>query len=255
MMRVLLLWLLWLVTLAPAAWAQGQFKVLVVAIPNRYHNDYAVVAKPAFERMARRHGFDLDWAWNTRAFDSDLDGYASIVMLNTPGEELDAAQRTRFERYVRDGGNVVAVHRALIGTPDEWPWFERLIGRRFRIHPVVQTARIDVVDRGFPASFGVPDSWIWSDEWYEFEAPLVDGLRTVLRVDERSYDPTRIWPGQQARGMGEDHPIAWFHEYSGGRVFVTALGHAPAHYDDERYLDHLYGGLWWAATGHGRGAP
>ena len=37
----------------------------------------------------------------------------------------------------------------------------------------------------------------------------------------------------------------------GGRVFVTALGHTPALYDDPRYLEHLYGGLWWAATGKG----
>ena len=73
----------------------------------------------------------------------------------------------------------------------------------------------------------------------------------MLSVDESSYDPTRIWPGQEARGMGVDHPVAWYHAYDGGRVFVTALGHPPAAYDDAAYLQHLYGGLWWAATGRG----
>ena len=51
--------------------------------------------------------------------------------------------------------------------------------------------------------------------------------------------------------MGRDHPVAWYHRYDGGRVFVTALGHTPALYDDRLYLEHLYGGLWWAATGKG----
>ena len=247
----------WLLALCLAACtlpasAQGQFRVLVVAVPNKYHHDYAVVAKPQFERMARQHGFDLDWTWNTAPFDTDLSRYASIVLLNTPGDELKGAQRDALQAYVRAGGGVVAVHRALIfNPPGDWPWFEQLIGRRFRIHPMVQSAVVQVVDRDFPAAFALPGRWIWSDEWYEFEPPLADGLRTVLRVDESSYDPTRIWPGQEARGMGRDHPVAWYHAYDGGRVFVTALGHPPAAYDDATYLQHLYGGLWWTATGRG----
>src|SRR5690606_30130105 len=66
------------------AWAQEQFRVLVVAIPNQYHHDYAVVARPQFERMAQRHGFDMDWRWNTAPFDGDLSPYHAIVLLNTP---------------------------------------------------------------------------------------------------------------------------------------------------------------------------
>ena len=251
MTRRLLTLLLCLATLLPCiALAQDQFKVLVVAIPNRYHHDYTVVAKPQFERMAQRHGVDLTWSWNSAPFDGDLSPYAAIVLLNTPGDELKAAQRTNFETYVRKGGGVVAVHRALIfNPPGEWPWFERLIGRTFRIHPRVQTATVRVEDASFPATFGLPARWIWTDEWYEFNAPVTRGLRTVLSVDETTYDSTRIWPGQTAKGMGAHHPVAWYHRYDGGRVFVTALGHTPALYDDPLYLEHLYGGIWWAATG------
>lgn len=251
MKRFLLACLLCVAAIAPAL-AEGQFRVLVLAVPNRYHHDYAVVAQPQFERMARRHAFDLDWRWNTAVFDEDLSGYAAIVLLNTPGDELKGAQRAALEAYVGNGGGVVAVHRALISNPrGDWPWFEKLVGRPFRIHPMVQSAVVRVEDPAFPASFGLPQRWIWSDEWYEFEAPLVGGLRTVLSVDESSYDPTRIWPGQTASGMGKEHPVAWYHAYDGGRVFVTALGHTPALYDDPLYLEHLYGGIWWAATGKG----
>ena len=105
----------WLLAAAPVpASADDQFKVLVVAVPNRYHHDYTVVAKPRLEQMARQHGFGLDWAWNTAPFDADLSGFDAIVLLNTPGDELRGAQRAALEGFVRAGGGVVAVHRALI---------------------------------------------------------------------------------------------------------------------------------------------
>jgi type 1 glutamine amidotransferase len=247
---ILLLVLTWCAPASPA-WAQAQFKVLVAAIPNKYHHDYITMAKPEFERMAKKHGFELTWAWDARPFDSDLSQYSAIVLLNTPGEELKGGQRQRLEAFVHAGGGVVAVHRALIGTTGEWPWFERLIGRAFRIHPMVQTAVVQVEDRDFPAAFGLPQRWLWTDEWYEFEPPISSDLKTVLSVDETSYDATRIWPGQTAKGMGKVHPVAWYHAYDGGRVFVTALGHTPELYGDALYLEHLYGGIWWAATGRG----
>ena len=250
MKKILALIFVGLTLFASPVFAQ-QFKVLVVAIPNQYHNDYTVIAKPQFERLARQHDFGLTWAWNTSAFNADLSQYAAIVFLNTPGEALDATQRSKLETYVQASGGVVAVHRGLIFTAGEWPWFEQLVGRPFRIHPMVQTATVRVEDRGFPATFGLPDRWIWTDEWYEFGPEITPGLHTVLSVDESSYDPTRIWPGQTAKGMGKVHPVAWYHAYDGGRVFATALGHTPELYNDTLYLDHLYGGIWWAATGRG----
>src|SRR5690606_21288762 len=138
MKQILMLCALALVLLLPASQvlAQGQFRVLVVAVPNRYHHDYTVVAKPRLEQMARQHAFDLDWSWNTAPFDGDLSAYAAVMLLNTPGDELAQDQRGALEAYVRAGGGVVAVHRALIfNPPGDWPWFERLIGRAFRIHP------------------------------------------------------------------------------------------------------------------------
>jgi hypothetical protein len=51
--------------------------------------------------------------------------------------------------------------------------------------------------------------------------------------------------------MGELHPMAWYHEYDGGRAFYTGLGHVPAVYQDPMFLTHLYGGIYWAAKGKG----
>lgn len=236
----------------PAARAASQYKLLVLAIPNKYHYEYIPVARDSLERLAKLHAFEFTYTNKLDAFDGDLKQYAAVVFLNTPGEELNPAQRAHFEAYMRAGGNAVVVHRAAITPPNGWVWYEKLVGRSFRIHPFLQTAAVDVVDPGFPATFGIPPRWIWSDEWYETTNPYDVAIHPVLNVDESSYDPTRIWPGQVATGMGKDHPVAWYHNYEKGRVFVTLLGHDVEMYRDPQYLAHLMGGIWWAATGKGQ---
>ena len=50
----------------------------------------------------------------------------------------------------------------------------------------------------------------------------------------------------------------WYQYYDGGRAFYTALGHLSGAYSDDNFLHHLYGGLYWAATGNGfraQGSP
>lgn len=250
-MKRLLLALLALAPVAAApARAQSQFEVLVLSIANKYHYEYIGVARETFEQMAKRHQFTLTWTAEPGTFDGDLKKYAAIVFLNTPGEVLNEAQRKNFEAYLRAGGGYVGVHRALISNGD-WPWYRKLVGRTFTTHPYIQTGVLHVTDRGFPATMPLPDRWLWTDEWYQFEEARVATLHDVLTVDEKTYDPTRIWPGQHCEGMGEYHPIAWYHAFEGGRSFVTALGHNAILYRDPLYLEHIYGGIYWAATGRG----
>jgi type 1 glutamine amidotransferase len=44
-----------------------------------------------------------------------------------------------------------------------------------------------------------------------------------------------------------DHPIAWYHEFEGGRAWYTALGHPVELYSDPRFTRHVLGGIRWAA--------
>jgi uncharacterized protein len=88
---------------------------------------------------------------------------------------------------------------------------------------------------------------LWTDEWYEYKKPLnADDLKVLITIDEKTYDPKT----GQGTGMG-DHPMAWYHNYDGGRAFYTGLGHIGLVYSDQSFLDHLYGGIYWAATGKG----
>jgi type 1 glutamine amidotransferase len=243
---------LFLSVLPSAALAEDQFKLLVIATPSKYHYEYIPVARDSLEHLAKLHAFNLTWTSDPSVFDGDLRQYAAVMFLNTPAEQLNAAQRQRFEDYMRAGGNAIVVHRAAIIPPGAWPWYETLVGRSFINHPKLQTGVVEVVDKSFPATFGLPDRWIWSDEFYVTSNPHAVRINTVLAVDETSYDPTRIWPGQVGRRMGANHPEAWFHDFEQGRVFVTLLGHDVEMYRDDRYLQHLLGGIYWAATGRGR---
>lgn len=49
--------------------------------------------------------------------------------------------------------------------------------------------------------------------------------------------------------MGSFHPIAWYHNYDGGRSFYTALGHVPAVYKEQAFLNHIYAGIFGQQQG------
>lgn len=233
--------------------ADSQYRVLVLAMPSKYHYEYVPIARDSLEHMAKLHAFEITYTSDAGALTQNLQPYAAVMLLNTPTEELNPSERAAFEAYMRAGGNAVVVHRAAIDLPaGGWVWYEKLIGRTVGTHPMLQTGVVTVVDKDFPAAFGVPERWIWSDEFYPTTNPYNVSIMPVLNVDESSYDPTKIWPGQVAKGMGKDHPVAWYHRYEKGRVFVTTLGHNVEMYRDPQYLAHLMGGIYWAATGLGQ---
>ncbi len=233
---------------AGRTWGQNQFEVLVVAASTKYHFEYTAVARASFAALAQEHQFGLTWRNDPASLPEDWSPFQAIVLLNTPGDLLPEAMRLKLEAFVARGGGVVAVHRAVFKAPG-WPWYEALLGRTFRIHPHIQTALMTVEDPDFPAVAHWPRKVVWTDEWYEFDEVPGVRVRDVLTVDETTYDPTKIWPGQKAAGMGAHHPIAWAHEVGAARVFVTALGHRSELYANPAFLQHLYGGLYWVVRG------
>ena len=45
---------------------------------------------------------------------------------------------------------------------------------------------------------------------------------------------------------GDNHPMAWYHDYDGGRAFYTELGHTKESYTEPNYLKHILGGIQYA---------
>ncbi|SHH19317.1 hypothetical protein SAMN04488109_3101 [Chryseolinea serpens] len=229
--------------------AQKQFKALLVTTTKGWHHESLHSGVLAIQQLGVRNSFDVSLFENPNGFtDKYLEQFQVVIFLNTTGDILDSAQQKVMERFIRSGKGFVGIHSAS-DTEYDWDWYTKLVGRMFHIHPVIQTAKLNIVDGTFPGLQGFADGKLWTDEWYEFGPEKIAGLKYVLAVDETSYDPKVQWGEKKGLGMGKLHPVAWYHNYDGGRSFYTALGHIPAIFSDPAYLNHLYAGIYWAATG------
>ncbi|MBX2848323.1 MAG: ThuA domain-containing protein [Acidiferrobacterales bacterium] len=226
-----------------------QFNALLFTKTNGWHHKSMLSAVAQVKLLAEKHHFKVDWQEDAQHISTEsLKKFDVVIFLLTSGEILNDDQKSALQDFIRSGGGFVGVHSAA-DTEKNWPWFTKLVGRTFVIHPVIQTALISVHDDGFPGLYRMPNRYFWTDEWYEFGPENVAGLNYLLTVDETTFDPVADWGEVKGNGMGKFHPIAWYHEFDGGRSFYTGLGHLPAVYENPLFQDHLYGGIFWAATG------
>jgi uncharacterized protein len=229
----------------------AQFNVLLFTKMDGFHHRSVNEGVRAMRQMAEKHHFNIDWHEDANRFtDESLAQYDVIVFLLTTGNILNEDQQAAMKRFIQSGKGFVGIHSAS-DTMYDWEWYTKLVGRMFRIHPVIQTAELEVVDRKFPGVERMPDRFLWTDEFYDFGPELSENLNYILTVDESTYDPSANWGQVSTEGMGDFHPLAWYQYYDGGRSFYTALGHVPATFSDDLFLEHIYGGLYWAATGRG----
>ncbi len=228
-----------------------QFNVLLFTKTAGFHHPSINEGVDAMRKLAEKHQFSLDWQESSDVFnDRRLQGYAVIIFLNTTEDVLNDEQQGAMERFVRSGKGFVGIHSAA-DTEYDWPWYTKMVGHMFKIHPAIQTAKLRVVDSNFPGMETMPASRVWTDEWYEYSPATIDDLNYLITVDEDTFDPYAKWDDNEGKGMGDFHPISWYHEYDGGRAFYTGMGHVPGTFKDPVFLDHLYGAIWWAATGKG----
>lgn len=229
----------------------AQFNVLLFTKTAGWHHKSINKSVSAFEKMSKQYNFDYEWHEDAnRINDKNLEKFDVIVFLLTTGDILNEAQQKSMERFIQSGKGFVGIHSAS-DTEYDWPWYKKLVGRNFVIHPVIQTAKLKVLKPEFPGLARMPASFLWTDEWYEFGKENIEGLTYILSVDEKTYSPKADWGKVKGSGMGEFHPIAWYHEFDGGRSFYTGLGHIGESYNDQLIQEHLFGGMYWAATGKG----
>ncbi|MBM1105362.1 ThuA domain-containing protein [Aurantibacter crassamenti] len=163
---------------------------------------------------------------------SNLNKYGLVIFLNTTGDVLNDVQQEVFENYIQAGGSFMGIHAAT-DTEFEWPWYGQLVGAYFLDHPEVQQATIALKDLTHVATNHLNTSWMVTDEWYNFK-DFNSNINVLLNLDESTYS---------GGSNGTNHPIAWYHEFDGGRSFYTGLGHEEAVYDLSEFRTHLLGGI------------
>ncbi len=228
-----------------------QFRALLVVQTAGWQHESTFDAIPAMHKLASRHDFKLDLKQRAIPLsDGMLKNYDVLIMVNTTGDVFNDAEQAAFERFIQSGKGWVGVHAAS-DTEYDWKWYTEMVGHMFKIHPVVQTAMLDVHDNSFPGLETWPKRMMWTDEYYEYlDGSKKPGFNYLLTVDESTYDINAKWgENNVAKGHGDFHPMSWYHDYDGGRAFYTNLGHVPAVFSEPTFLRHLYGGIWWAAKG------
>jgi uncharacterized protein len=250
MTRLGALLLLALACLATPVALAEQFSVAVFSKTAGFHHESINEAVTAVRALGKQHHFDVLWNEDPKRIFTDeaLEKHAVVMFLLTTGDVLNDEQQAAFERFIRKGRGYVGVHSAS-DTEYQWPWYTKMLGHMFVRHPKIQTATVNVESHDFPGMERFASRFLTTEEWYEFDASRSPGLRYLLSVDESTYEPSEQ-RRKEAANAGL-HPISWYHSYDGGRAFYTAFGHLPATYSDQQFLHHLYGGIYWAATGKG----
>lgn len=217
------------------AGSAGQ-RILVFSKTVGFRHSSIPNGKAAIQKLGTENGFAVDTTEDNSVFTEDnLKKYAAVVFLNTTGNVLDSRQEAAFERFIQAGGGFVGIHSAT-DTEYDWIWYARLVGANFESHPKIQPAKINVINKNHPSTQHLSDVWERTDEWYNFKN-MNRGVNVLLKIDEKSYEGGKL---------GDDHPMAWYHEYDGGRSFYTEFGHTEESYTEANYLRHILGGIQYA---------
>lgn len=211
-------------------------RILVFSKTAAYRHESISAGKAALIKLGRENGFIVDTTENENYFQEDsLKRYSAVVFLNTTGNILNSPQQISFERFIQAGGGYVGIHAAA-DTEYDWAWYGKLAGGYFQSHPKIQDASMDVRNRNHPSTKHLSEKWLKKDEWYNYKE-LNPEINVLINLDEKSYE---------GGTNGDSHPIAWFHEFDGGRAFYTGMGHTNESYTDVTYLKHLLGGINYA---------
>ncbi|MFB4284681.1 ThuA domain-containing protein [Nonomuraea sp. MTCD27] len=227
--------------------AAPQFKVLLFSetASGAYRHDSIPAGVAMFQQLATDNNFQVDHSENSAVFTSaTLNTYDAVIMFQTSGMVWDNdAQRQAFQAYVRSGRGVVAIHNATdMNIETQFPWWDQVVlaGAHMTAHSAVLQGTAKVADKAHPSTKGLPDRWVRSEEWYNFDKNMRGSVHVLVTADETTYD---AGPNK----MGADHPISWCHNPEGGRVWATAMGHQASSYSEPQFKQHLLGAVQWAA--------
>jgi glucose/arabinose dehydrogenase len=214
------------------------FDVLVFSKTAGFRHSSISPGIAAIQALGAANDFSVIATEDANAINAaNLANFEAVVFLNTTGDILNATQQAAFEQYIQGGGGWVGIHSAA-DTEYSWSWYGGLLGAYFESHPAIQQATVVVADHVHPSTKHLPERWVRIDEWYNYQINPRGDVHVLATLNESTYS---------GGADGFDHPIAWYHEYDGGRAWYSGLGHTDASYSDPLFRQHLLGGILYAA--------
>lgn len=227
------------------AWKPAETpKILVFSKTKGFRHSSIPAGQRAIFELGKQNGFAVDTTEDANKFnDANLKKYSAIVFLSTTMDVLDKFQQADFERYIQAGGGYVGIHAAA-DTEYDWAWYNKLVGGQFSGHPGNSNVRfgmMKILDKKHGSTAHLPKTWKRNDEWYSYKNFNKD-VKVLIDLDEKSY----LKDNEQGLSMGKSHPIAWYHEFDGGRAWYTGGGHTDESFSEPDFVKHLLGGLKYA---------
>ena len=209
-----------------------------------YVHENIAASVAAMELICVEEGILTEVSDQPSVFTSEnLERYDAIIFSNSNNEGFDTKeQKKAFQEFIRSGGGFMAIHSAN-ATEREWPWFWAMVGGKFIRHAPHQEFDVLVTDADHPSTDHLPARWTIKDECY-YSFQLNPDIHVLLSADMTTVEDEGKdeYPGET---FGQQFPLAWCHQFEGGRQFYTALGHDPWFYEDPLFVEHLRGGLKW----------
>ena len=196
----------------------------------------------AMKAMLEAKGYRVSASEDPEIFSTEgLADIDALMLINTTsnsrepgGEWWVGDRRMAFQAFVQNGGGVVGIHGAS-DSHYNWTWYGKLIGGYFESHPPgTPRGELSVINASQTSTESLPTSFSRVDEWYYIKDynPAVTLLVTL--------DPASI-----GEADANPNPISWQHEFDGGRVFYTSMGHTAETYTEDVFQQHVLGGVKW----------
>jgi type 1 glutamine amidotransferase len=208
-------------------------KVIVFTKTAGYRHESIEKGVETIIELGNENDFDITHSEDATIFNKEnLSQYELVIFLNTTEDILNLEQQNNFEDFINNGGSFMGIHSAA-DTEYDWPWYGKLVGAYFMDHPEKSNAQIIRVDETHLSSKHFPDTWTRYDEWYNYKSINPD-IKVILKLDETTYIGGK---------NGLNHPIAWYQEFDGKRMFYTGMGHTKESYSEPDFKNHLLGGI------------
>ncbi|MGA9668895.1 MAG: ThuA domain-containing protein [Terracidiphilus sp.] len=210
-----------------------------------YVHDNIASSVQAIKKMGGEKGFAVDVSEDPATFTQDnLKQYSAIIFSNSNNQAFSSdAQREAFRKYIESGGGFVGIHSAS-GSERDWPYFWSVLGGKFAAHPKMQTFTVQVADPLFAAVKNLPAHFEWTDECY-FIDHLNSDIHPVLVTDRSKLSALEQMKIDVA-SFPNPLPLAWYHQFDGGREFYLALGHNKEDYSNPILYRIIENGILWA---------
>jgi type 1 glutamine amidotransferase len=160
-----------------------------------------------------------------------------VLVFYTVGNKLTEEQEKALEKFLDEGGGIVAIHGATASFSNSKLWLN-LTGGRFAGHaPGTYDLLINITDTKHPITAGVEPFTI-NDEEYTYR--FAEGVQRHVLAQFRER------PAKTPE-KNNNNDILWTIDAGKGRVFHCGLGHDVKAWSNPSFQKLILQGIHWAA--------